>query len=95
MLTIDTVVNAPACTMTLAGRLDTESSRQLADRAMMLDRSVDTLTLDLSGLEYISSGGLRTLLILKKHFDLSITGVSEEVREILEVTGFIGFLTIK
>ena len=47
------------------------------------------VTVDASGLEYISSAGLRVLLQLrKKHADLHITDVSPEVYEIFDVTGF-------
>ena len=91
MLTIDTIRNDTECTMALSGRLDTAGAKQLEDTALRLDKSVKTLTLDMAALDYISSGGLRTLLGLRKTFALSLAGVTEEVREILEVTGFIQF----
>ena len=47
------------------------------------------LVVDASGLEYISSAGLRVLLQLRKIFsDMSITEVSPDVYEIFDVTGF-------
>ena len=45
--------------------------------------------IDASDLEYISSAGLRILLQLRKsHSDITITDVSPDVYEILDVTGF-------
>jgi anti-anti-sigma factor len=45
---------------------------------------------------YISSAGLRVLLMMYKSLDdkdnFELTGVSDEVREILETTGFDQFL---
>ena len=94
MLTIDAILSDTACTMALSGRLDAAGAQQLRDAALRLDRSVRALTLDMTALSYISSGGLRALLELQKTFGLRLTGVTEEVREILEVTGFIQFLKI-
>ncbi len=94
MLTIDAIRTGTECIMILSGRLDSASAKQLEDKALRLDRKIRALTLDMTSLVYISSGGLRMLLTLQKNFDLTLTGVTEEVREVLEVTGFIEFLKI-
>ena len=47
------------------------------------------MTIDASGLDYISSAGLRVLLKLRKRLaTLSVIDVSPDVFEIFEVTGF-------
>lgn len=52
--------------------------------------------IDASGLEYISSAGLRVLLKLTKTVgEVTICNVRPEVYEILDVTGFTGILTVK
>ncbi|MBQ3285015.1 MAG: STAS domain-containing protein [Ruminococcus sp.] len=52
--------------------------------------------IDASGLEYISSAGLRVLLKLTKAVgDVTVCNVSSEVYDILDVTGFTSILNIK
>ena len=55
--------------------------------------------MDLNGLEYISSAGLRVLLsaqkLMMKQGSMKVIHVNETVMEILEVTGFVDILTIE
>ncbi len=59
----------------------------------------ETLTLDFSGLDYVSSAGLRVLLAAYKRMagkgGMKIRNVNEVVREVFEVTGFEDILTIE
>ena len=59
---------------------------------------VTELDLDFSGLEYISSAGLRVLLAAQKAMNrqgkLTIRNVNETIREVFEITGFVDILTI-
>lgn len=53
--------------ITLKGRLDTMTAPQLDDEAKSIDfDEVETVTLNLKDLEYISSSGLRVILALYK-----------------------------
>ena len=82
----------------LEGRLDTTTAPQLDEEIKALD-GVAKLVFDFSKLEYISSAGLRVLLsaqkIMNKQGSMVIKNVSEEIKEIFEVTGFIDILTIE
>lgn len=87
-------------TLTLApqGRLDTVTSPELeAELKSSLD-NIENLVLDLSGLEYISSAGLRVLLSAHKAMStrggMKVTRVGEIVREVFDVTGFSDILDI-
>ena len=57
------------------------------------------LTLDCTDLEYISSSGLRVVLLAVKTMDgkgtIRITNVSEDVYEVLEATGFTGVADVE
>ncbi len=83
----------------LDGRLNTttapELEREMADR---LD-GVAELTMDFSGLAYISSAGLRVLLSLYDRMSgqgvMKLTHVNEIVMEIFDATGFSGIMTIE
>jgi len=54
------------------------------------------VVLDAAATRYISSAGLRVFMKIKKRFsDLSIIHVSNEVYEILDITGFSGMMKVK
>ena len=57
------------------------------------------LVLDLKGVEYISSAGLRVLLSAQKKMQkigsMKVTGVCEAVMEVFEMTGFADILAIE
>ena len=80
----------------VAGRLDTTTAPVL-DKTISENISKNTnLTLDLKGLEYISSAGLRVLLSAQKRMQTSgsmkLRNVCEEVMDVFEMTGFADIL---
>lgn len=81
--------NGTELTINLKGRVDgSNASLVEADIFANLD-SITSLVLDLEGLDYISSAGLRVILKLLKRFpDLKAINASAEVYDILEMTGF-------
>ena len=91
--------NGTALTLALEGRLDTTTAPELEVVVKNELNSVKALTFDLSKLEYISSAGLRVLLsaqkIMNKQGEMTVTGCSEEIMEIFEVTGFSDILNIQ
>lgn len=76
----------------LKGKLDATSS---PEAQVTLERHLVTLpgpiTLDCEELIYLSSAGLRTLLLLSKHNrePLTLSGLKENIREIIEISGFV------
>ncbi len=86
-------------TIALEGRLDTTTAPELEAVLKTALDGVTALEMDFSGLEYISSAGLRVLLYARKAMDrqgeMKVTHVSEMIREIFEVTGFDDILTIE
>ena len=98
-MTIEIKRNAEQTVIELAGRLDTTTAPAL-DKTVNEDiADAKNLVLDLKGLEYISSAGLRVLLGAQKKMrnsgSMRLTGVCEEVMEVLEMTGFADILTIE
>ena len=86
-------------TIALEGRLDTVTAPELeAELKASLD-GAQTLTLDFSKLEYISSAGLRLLLSAHKQMaakgGMKVTHVNEIVAEVFDVTGFADILNIE
>ena len=85
-------------TIGLNGRIDSSNADQTEKNIMaqLAGQAASPLELDASGLEYISSAGLRVLLrVRKSHPEMRITGVSSEVYEILEMTGFTEMMPVE
>ena len=87
-------------TVAVSWRLDTNTAPQFEAALKDSLAGVTDLTLDFSGLDYISSAGLRVLLSAKKLMNagngaMVVTGCNEIVKEIFEVTGFTDILTIE
>ncbi|MDO5317616.1 MAG: STAS domain-containing protein [bacterium] len=81
----------------VTGRVDTTTAPEL-DAGLKLAGN-ETLTLDLSGVPYMSSAGLRCLLTAQKTMmagggSMTIVGVQAAVREVLDITGFSSILTL-
>lgn len=86
-------------TLALEGRLDTLTAPELEAEISAMFPTVQTLTLDMEKLDYISSAGLRVILKTQKALaqkaGLKLINVSDNVREVFEITGFSDFLTIE
>ena len=98
-MTIEIKRNSEATIIEIVGRLDTTTAPAL-DKTINEDiGDTKNLVLDLKGLEYISSAGLRVLLSAQKKMQkigsMKVTNVREEVMEVFEMTGFADILTIE
>ena len=98
-MTIEIKRNTSETTIELIGRLDTTTAPAL-DKTINEDLGdTKNLVLDVKGLEYISSAGLRVLLSAQKKMQkigsMKVTNVREEVMEVFEMTGFADILTIE
>ena len=85
-------------TINLDGRIDSNNAHNVEEeiQAIIDDTRPDYLVLNAAKLEYISSAGLRILLHFKKNYpDFTITEVSSEVYEILDITGFTQIITVE
>ncbi len=85
-------LNGNHLTVAVDGRLDTATSPSLERELKASYGGVEKLTLDLTNLEYVSSAGLRVILAAEQEMSrkggMTVKGVSADVMEVLEVTGF-------
>ena len=99
MLNITKNLDDTKLTVQLEGRLDTTTAPQLEESMKESINGVTELIMDFENLEYISSAGLRVLLscqkIMSKQGSMKVVHVSDLIKEIFEVTGFIDILTIE
>ena len=97
-MTIEKTLNGRDLTIALTGRLDTMTAPELEAELNQSLSEADTLTMDFSKLEYISSAGLRVLLSAHKAMagkgGMTVTHVNEIVQEVFDVTGFADILSI-
>ena len=98
-MTIEIKRNTNQIVIDVVGRLDTITAPVLEKIIGDSIGSNKNLVLDFNGLEYISSAGLRVLVGTKKRLQKSgsmkFINVCDDVREILEMTGFADILTIE
>ncbi len=99
MLNIEKKRNASELTVALTGRLDTTTSPELEKALKASLDGVTDLVIDMAGLEYISSAGLRVMLTAQKTMNrqgsMRVIHVNDIIGEIFEVTGFTDILTIQ
>ena len=99
MLNISKNLDDTKLTVQLEGRLDTTTAPQLEESMKESINGVTELIMDFEKLEYISSAGLSVLLscqkIMSKQGSMKVVHVSDLIKEISEVTGFIDILTIE
>lgn len=75
--------------LTLSGRLDGDGSIRLHDRINKeIDYDKDSLLLDMSGVEYISSAGLRVLILATRTIknEFGLCNPTSMVREVFAMT---------
>lgn len=88
-------------TFTLKGRLDTTTASDLEKAlAEMINEDIEEFVMDFTDLEYVSSAGLRVVLVAQKKMNalggsMVIRNVNESVLEVFEITGFVDILTIE
>jgi stage II sporulation protein AA (anti-sigma F factor antagonist) len=84
----------------VVGRVDSANAPKLQDRAgALLSASGGGVLLDLSKVEYISSAGFRSLLLLARQAGQSksrfvLCGLTPKVRQLFDLGGFLDVLPI-
>ena len=98
-MTIEIKKQAEETVIEVEGRLDTVTAPVLEKTIGENISDIQSLILDMKGLEYISSAGLRILLSAQKKIQsfgtMKLINVCEDVMEVLEMTGFADILTIE
>lgn len=96
---INKSINGNEMVLTLSGRLDTTTAPDLEAVVQKELDGVESLVIDFTDLEYISSAGLRVLLaaqkIMNRQGNMVVRHVNATVREVFEITGFEDILTIE
>lgn len=98
-MTIQKETEASQVTLKLVGRLDTITAPSLETELKSAIPAATKLILDFTGIEYISSAGLRVLLsaqkIMSRQGKMIVKNPNATVMEIFEMTGFRDILHIE
>ena len=91
-MTINVERDFELVTLEITGRLDTTTAPNLESVVNELSEDTKELIFDMSGLEYISSAGIRVLLGAYKKIGINqgtmrIEKANDMVREVFEMTG--------
>ena len=85
--------------VTLFGELDSRTAPVVQERLLDLPGPEARVLLEMSGVNYISSAGLRALLMLYRRMansegHVALVGLTESIRDVMTVTGFLDFLDV-
>ena len=83
-------------TYQIVGELDSFNHQQIQDDILAILEKGSNVVLDMTACNYISSTGLRVLLYSKKvaatkGLKVCLKGITAEVKDIMDVTGFSNF----
>ncbi len=88
-------------TVALVGRLDTPSSVEVSSKMEpVLEDASGTIIVDCSGLDYISSSGLRIFLTMRKAAaakggKVIVKDINDDIRQVFMMTGFLNLFEIQ
>ena len=86
-------------TLRVVGRVDSSVSKLLEQKVAEVASHDDAIVVDLRDMNYVSSAGLRSFIILAKHArsrnrTVALCGMRDEVMEIFEISGLLELFTI-
>jgi len=99
-MTIEKIVNGNEFTLVINGRVDSVTAPDLEAAVLGVPADAKSIIFDFKNLEYVSSAGLRVILLAQKRMN-SIEGIfkiihcADNIKEILEMTGFASIITIE
>ena len=97
-MTVTSMISENVVTLNVSGRLDTETSSQFREEMKQIPQNAEKLIFDFTDVNYVSSAGLRELLVCRKQYPgdrMTIINVQENVYEVFEMTGFDAIIPVE
>lgn len=87
------------CLIALSGRIDSRTVPDIETEVRAATAEAKRVVLDLDAVPYLSSAGIRLLLLLYRDVRdrggrIVLAGLSEELRDVLDMTGFLSFFEV-
>lgn len=85
--------------VTLSGEIDGKTAPAVQQQIVPLIPEDGKIMLDMSAVGYMSSAGLRMLLLLYRHAQgqdskIALVGLDETIRDTMDATGFLDFFVV-
>lgn len=88
-------VNANTVKIFVAGRIDTVHAAEFRREVMKISLGVRKIIFDFRDVEYVSSSGLREILICQKNYSIvQIENVRREIYQLFLMAGFDKFIAV-
>ena len=99
-MTITENKSSNALELVIGGRLDTGTAPELEAKLKQIPKDIQTLYLNLANIQYVSSAGLRVILLAHKLMlptggKMVIRQPSAFTKQVLEATGMDSILTVE
>lgn len=100
MLTISSAHQGDALVISLTGRIDASSAKDLEQQCLQwIDQGETQLVFDFSGLNYLSSAALRVFLLIAKRLDtvkgsVRLCALNNTLHDVFDISGFSKLFTI-
>lgn len=100
-MTIATEITATATIIPLQGQINSANAAAIeAGVLALVDGGSRNLVMDFTALDYISSAGLRMVLVVAKRLKqeggtLVLCGMQPHVREVFDISGFLAILNVE
>lgn len=83
----------------LTGDIDSKTAADAQEKLVPLVEQNKTMILDMGGVTFMSSAGLRMMLLLYRHATagkgkLALVGLSEQISDTMAATGFLRFFVV-
>lgn len=98
-MTINTRTVDAVVVVSLSGDLDSSAAPTVQDELHELVEPDGRMLIDMSGVPYMSSAGLRTLLLVYRQSEsincrIGLVGLSIDLRQMMSAVGFLDFFTL-
>ena len=99
-MTITENLSSNSLELVISGRLDTGTAPELEAKLKQIPKDIQTLYLNLQNIQYVSSAGLRVILLAHKLMlptggKMIIRQPSAFAKQVLEATGMDSILTVE
>lgn len=99
-MTVKLMKQGDEATLFLEGRIDSAAAPEAQEALLPMVDEFSALTLDFGKVAFVSSAGLRVLLLLHKKCnaqgrEMKLVNVKPSIMEVLDITGFSGMLHIE
>jgi anti-anti-sigma factor len=94
MLSISSAKTKDSLVVTLEGRIDANSAKELEQQCLAwIEAGEKKLVMDFSAVNFISSAGLRVILLIAKKLEpqqgsVKLCGLNATLRDVFEISGF-------